>query len=179
MNEQLEFPQTHGIPRSTIIVRNGIAVSLIFIVLLLIRHMFRDKLMEQNNLMSVIYIIILLISVIITQIQVREKTYGGMLDFSKAFGTGMLLTLLVTAIFAVFNFIFYTFIAPDVMDEVRRMSEATLREKGMSDDQIEMGMKMTNFLTTPLGILLSTIVIYPLMGLIISALASIFTQRKR
>lgn len=99
------------------------------------------------------------------------------MSFSKAFGTGMLLALAVAVMFAVFNFIFYSFISPDTLDEARRMAETSMQEQGKTQEEIDMAMKITGFMFTPVGILLTTIIFYPLFGLLLSLLASLFTQR--
>lgn len=173
----MEDSKTVQIPRSKIIWRNAIAITLVFAVVLIVTDMFKDKMMEKNNLMSIMYMVLLFGTVILTQIQVREQSLGGIMSFSKAFGTGMLLALAVAVMFAVFNFIFYSFISPDTLDEARRMAETSMQEQGKTQEEIDMAMKITGFMFTPVGILLSTIIFYPLFGLLLSLLASLFTQR--
>lgn len=173
----MEDSKTVQIPRSEIIWRNAIAITLVFAVVLIVTDMFKDKMMEKNNLMSIMYMVLLFGTVILTQIQVREQSLGGIMSFSKAFGTGMLLALAVAVMFALFNFIFYSFISPDTLDEARRMAETSMQEQGKTQEEIDMAMKITGFMFTPVGILLSTIIFYPLFGLLLSLLASLFTQR--
>ncbi len=173
----MEDSKTVQIPRSKIIWRNAIAITLVFAVVLIVTDMFKDKMMEKNNLMSIMYMVLLFGTVILTQIQVREQSLGGIMSFSKAFGTGMLLALAVAVMFALFNFIFYSFISPDTLDEARRMAETSMQEQGKTQEEIDMAMKITGFMFTPVGILLSTIIFYPLFGLLLSLLASLFTQR--
>lgn len=173
----MEDSKTVQIPRSKIIWRNAIAITLVFAVVLIVTDMFKDKMMEKNNLMSIMYMVLLFGTVILTQIQVREQSLGGIMSFSKAFGTGMLLALAVAVMFAVFNFIFYSFISPDTLDEARRMAETSMQEQGKTQEEIDMAMKITGFMFTPVGILLTTIIFYPLFGLLLSLLASLFTQR--
>lgn len=175
----MEENSTPLVPRSKIIWRNAIALSLLFVVVLIITDMFREQMMDKSNLMSTIYMIILFAVIILTQIQVRENSYGGIMSFSKAFGTGMLLTLAVAGMFAVFNFIFYSFISPDVLGEAKTLAENTMKEQGKSQEEIDMAMKFTGFAFTPVGILVTTIIFYPIFGLILSLLASLFTQRNR
>lgn len=173
----MEDSKTVQIPRSKIIWRNAIAITLVFAVVLIVTDMFKDKMMEKNNLMSIMYMVLLFGTVILTQIQVREQSLGGIMSFSKAFGTGMLLALAVAVMFALFNFIFYSFISPDTLDEARRMAETSMQEQGKTQEEIDMAMKITGFMFTPVGILLTTIIFYPLFGLLLSLLASLFTQR--
>lgn len=173
----MEDSKTVQIPCLKIIWRNAIAITLVFAVVLIVTDMFKDKMMEKNNLMSIMYMVLLFGTVILTQIQVREQSLGGIMSFSKAFGTGMLLALAVAVMFALFNFIFYSFISPDTLDEARRMAETSMQEQGKTQEEIDMAMKITGFMFTPVGILLSTIIFYPLFGLLLSLLASLFTQR--
>lgn len=175
----MEDNNTTLVPRSKIIWRNAIALTLLFAVVLIITDMFREQMMEKTNLMSVIYMVILFGVIILTQIQVRDNALGGVMPFSKAFSTGMLLTLAVAAMFAVFNFIFYTLISPDVLSEAKDMAIQEMQTDGRSQEEIDMSMKFMGFAFTPVGILITTLIFYPLFGMLLSLLASLFTQRNR
>jgi hypothetical protein len=90
----------------------AIISAMTFIIVLLITHMFRDKLMEKNFLISALYFIILMIVIIAAQLQIRAKVYGGAIGFSQAFCSGLLVAVFSALIYGAFSFLFYQFIAP-------------------------------------------------------------------
>lgn len=157
----------------------SIMSTMIFIILLLITHIFRDQLMEKNFLMTFVYFIVLMIIVIIAQVQMRSKVYGGIMTYGQAFGSAMLVCVFSAVMYAIFAFIFYQFIAPGVLDEMLAYSEQQLREKGTSEDMIEQTMKITKIFMSPAGVLFSTLFGHMIMGTIAALLTSLFTQRQR
>jgi Protein of unknown function (DUF4199) len=174
-----QLDNTGGVSRSKLVVRNGIAVGLVFIVLLIVTDMFREQMMELNTIFSILYMVILLIGIIVTQNQVRDQSLGGKMMFSKAFGTGMLLVFLVTAIFVVFSALFYLVIAPDTLTEAKDLVYNQMREQEMSKEEIEMAMKFTAFMYTPGGILLMSSISYIFFGTILSLVGAAITSRNK
>ena len=55
----------------------------------------------------------MLAGIIITQMQVRDKSFMGTMNFSKGLGTGMLFTIYLTLIIVVFGLLFNTVIFPE------------------------------------------------------------------
>lgn len=92
-----------------------------------------------------------LVSLIVTQLEVRDKLYQGILPFDKAFGTAMMVVLMVTAIFSFFTLIFYLTIGTDVLAEMRTIAENSLREQGKTEEDIASRMTFTNRIFTPVG----------------------------
>lgn len=175
-NTTSQNPKTHT---AKIIRQNAISLSAVFIIILIVTHFLREQTKDIAQYFWLVYTMILFTGILITQIQVREKVNGGLISFGDAFSAGFKATLWVAVIFAVFNFIFYQFIFPEAKDEILQLTEQTMREDNMSEDEIEMGMKMTGFFVSPAGILISTMVMYPILGAIASLLAAIFTQRAK
>ncbi len=165
--------------RKNIIVRNGIIFVFILIIILLITHMFRDKMMEYTNTIAWIEYAMLLVAIIITQIQLRENVYGGKMLYGQAMGSGMLFVVLVTLAFSIFTLLFYLFIGPEILGEMEQIAENTLREQGKSEKEVEMAMAFSSRIFTPVGMFVLVIVGYLFVGAIMSAIASIFTQRSR
>ncbi len=157
----------------------SIMSAMIFIILLLITHMFREQMMDKNFLMTGIYFIVLIVIVIAAQIQIRSKVYGGVMTYGQAFGSGILVCVFSALMYAVFAFIFYQFIAPGVLDEMLAYTEQQLREKGTSEELIEQSMRFTKLFMSPVGVLFSTIFGHVFIGTIAALLASLFTQRQR
>lgn len=177
--EQLDNLTPERPSRKKYIWTYSIMSAMIFIILLLITHIFREQLMDKNFLMTGVYFIVLIIVVIMAQIQIRAKVYGGIMTYGQAFSSAMLVCVFSALMYAVFAFIFYQFIAPGVLDEMLAYTEQQMREKGTSEDMIERAMKFTKLFMSPVGVLISTIFGHMIMGTIAALLASLFTQRQR
>lgn len=172
-----ETPVSGG--RSKIVIRNGAVFALLLIIIMLITHMFRDSLSQHTQSIAWGEYVLLLIAIIITQLDVRGKVYNGKMLFGQAFSTGMLFVALVTAIFSVFTLVFYLAIGPDVLNEMKVIAENSLREKGLDEDQIRTQMQFSERIFTPVGMFIMVIIGYLFIGVIMSLLASLFTQRNR
>lgn len=179
MEEQNNNSQSPQTTAAKIIRQNAISLSAIFIIVLVVTYLFREQTKGIESYFWIAYAVMMLFGILYTQMQVRERINGGLITFGEAFGAGFKMSLWVALIFAVFNFIFYQFIFPEAQDEMLQLTEQSMREEGMSEDEIEMGMKMTGFFVSPLGILISTMVIYPILGAIGSLIAAAFTQRSK
>ena len=91
--------------RKNLIVRNALVLSGILIFVLLAAHFFGYG--HLSTRIAIGEYVLLLVSLIVTQLEVRDKLFAGALPFDKAFGTGMMMVFIVTAIFSVFTLLFY------------------------------------------------------------------------
>lgn len=179
MDEQFDLDKPQGTPRFKIISRNAGVFAMLLIIMLLMTHIFRETMMEKNTLISWVEYGLLLIAIIITQLQVRENSYNGIMPFGSAFNTGLIFTLLVAAIYSVFTLIFFIAIGPELLQDMRTIAENSLREKGMSDEEVQAGMKFVNMSFTPVGMFIMVLFGFSFFGVILTLIASLFTGRTR
>ncbi|MFI5171093.1 MAG: DUF4199 domain-containing protein [Chitinophagales bacterium] len=179
MEETIDIKPSDTKARTNIILRNGLLFVFILIIIMLITHMFRETMMEKSNQIAWIEYLMLLVAIIITQMQIRQKVYDGKMAYGQAFGSGMLFVALVAAVFSVFTLIFYLFIGPEVLNEMKVIAENTLREQGMDETEVKKRMDFTVKIFTPVGMFVVSLVGYLFVGTILSLIASIFTQRSR
>ncbi len=165
--------------RSNIIVRNGLIFAFLLIIIMMVTHMFREKIGDSVSNIAWGEYGLFLVAIIITQLDARSRVYNGIINFGQAFGTSMLFVVLVTAIFSVFTLIFYLFIGPEVLGEMVVIAENSLRDKGIAEDQIQAQMEFSRRIFTPVGMFIMAIVGYLFVGTIFSLLASLFTQRNK
>ncbi len=65
-----------GQPRNTIVWPNAVAISLIYIVIIILSNMFREQVMKLGTGLAIINGVIMLAGIIITQTQVRKEVYN-------------------------------------------------------------------------------------------------------
>jgi hypothetical protein len=109
-----------------------------------------------------------------------RKTLGKKDDFTygKALGLGVSASFFASLILALFTFILYNYIDPELIDKTLLHTEETLIESGLSDDMIEMQIEMARKLLTPIVLTISTIFSTVFTGLIIALISSIFLKKK-
>lgn len=165
--------------RKKIILRNGTVFVFVLIIIMLITHIFRATISDQAQNIAWGEYLLLLITIIVTQLDIRSKVYEGKMTFGQAFTSGMLFVAFVAAVFSVFTLVFYLAIGPEVLEEMVVIAENSLRERGMTEDQIDAQMAFSNRIFTPFGMFIMTIIGYLFVGAIMSLIASLFTQRQR
>jgi Protein of unknown function (DUF4199) len=162
--------------RKPIVVRNGIVLACLFIAILLIAHFY--DLGYLNERIAVGQFVLILVGVIVTQLDVRDKIFKGVLPFDRAFGTGMMVVLIVIAIFSAFTLIFYLTIGREVLVEMREIAENSLRVQGKTEEDIAEHMVFTNRSFTAGGMFVVSLIGGLFYGAIATLIASLFTQRR-
>ena len=176
-NHQME--EQTGTPRKNIVWRNAIAVSLIFIVIIIVNYMFREEFLKYATVIAIANGLILLAGIIVTQNQVRNLTYNGIMNFSKALGTGMMFVLFVTLITVVFGLLFNTVIAPDTLAEQKELTIQQMREREMSKEEIDQTLKFTGFIFKPMGAAIIGLLSNLFFGLLLSLIGSAVTSKSK
>ena len=109
----------------------------------------------------------------------RDDVLGGSISYGKAVGFGVLISLFASIIFGFFFYLLVTFIDPDYMANMMKAVEEMYLEKGMSEDQVEMAMKMVGKMQTPLLLMISSIFGFVLMGTFFSLITSAFIKKEK
>ncbi len=163
--------------RKPIIVRNAILFVMLLIAIMLGAHFAGDVIPISTTQIALIEYVLLLFAVLFTQLEVRAKIFDGLMPFNRAFSTGVIFVLIVMATFSVFTLIFYLFIAPEILSEMITIAENSLKSQGYTGEDLEDRMTFTRRIFTPFGMFLISLIGYLFFGLIMSLIASIFTQR--
>ena len=133
---------------------------------------------QENSPLRWLNLLILFLGLFIGTMQFRNKVNGGYLSFGEGFKTGFLTVLLITAITLIATIIDMEFLHPDFIDKILAQSRDSMN-KGMTEDQIEIGMHYTKMWTTPLMIILFTIIGSIIGGAIFSLITAALCTRKK
>jgi hypothetical protein len=109
---------------------------------------------------------------------VREEAKDKSLSYGKGVGTGVLISLYASLIFAIYTFVHFTFINPNFADYAIDMIRQKWVAAGMGDSQIEQAEKFTRFFYKPALMAIMTVPYLTFVGTIISLILSIFLKRK-
>lgn len=121
----------------------------------------------------------IMIGVIIFSIKTYRDNYlGGAISFGHALGTGVLVALFGSIIYAVYSYIFLSFIDATVIDKIMTAAEEDMINRGMSDEEIEQAMSFTRtFMANPALIAVVTVVSFTFFGFIFSLIISLFMKK--
>lgn len=111
---------------------------------------------------------------------VFKQTLGANDEFSygRALGLGVATSFFASLILALFVYVLFQYIDPDLISQTLQKTEEKLMESGLSDDMIEKQMEMQGKFIKPAIMAASTIFSKVFMGLIFSLITSIFLKKK-
>lgn len=121
--------------------------------------------------------IILIAGIVLATINFRDKINGGFISYGKAFLTGLYISLITGIVFALYSWVFYTYIHPDGIRELIELTEQAMVDRGMSDDMIDAQIEMSaKFMKMPL---LNVVAFVGMLfwGIIISLITSAFLKK--
>jgi hypothetical protein len=100
--------------------------------------------------------------------QKREKAYGGHMSYKQGFMSGLIMTLVITILSPLTQYITSTIITPDFFTHAINYAVA---EGKMSQTKAEDYFSLTNYVK-------QTILFTPVMGIVTTAIVAIFVKRK-
>ncbi len=161
---------TTSVTTTSVGLRYGLLTGLISIIISL--GLFAAHL-EQSPLRFVTFLV-LAGGMVLAMRYFKDNNYGFM-SFGQGMGIGVVLSLVVGALSAIFSYVYMNIIDPDVV--VRMMDKArTDMEAGgnLSDEQIDQGMAMAGkFMNGPIMmafVLLGSVLMGALLALVVSAI---------
>ncbi|NOR75952.1 MAG: DUF4199 family protein [Draconibacterium sp.] len=136
--------------------------------------------MGFNKIAGYASIAILVIGVVIIQISYK-KQQDNILTYGQGVGVAVISMLSVGVISMVYTYLLYAVIDPDYYQQfllfMEEQTMATLLDREMSEDQIQMSLDMQQKFQTPVilagGALINTVIV----GLIVSLISSIFIKK--
>jgi Protein of unknown function (DUF4199) len=154
---------------------NGLILGLIGIVYTLVLY-FLD-LSTNRNLGYVFFIVQIFILFFLVR-SYRDNYLYGYITFGKALGAGVIICLYYSIIMAIFSYILYKFIDTGLINKMLAMSEDAGLKKGLSQEQIDLGMKFTRKIMTPPVLSFFSLLFGVFFGTIMSLIVAIFVRKE-
>lgn len=119
---------------------------------------------------------ILLAGIIIGTLAYRNEYLGGYISYGRALGYGTLTIFFASVIHAIFGYIFYNYLAPDALEQLRIAAEVQILEvnPNIADQELDLAMKFVS----PGLLAVSSILSYTFIGFIISLITSASLKKK-
>jgi len=131
-----------------------------------------------NRSLGWIFFVVIIIGLFIGIKSYRDKYQNGFITYGRSLGTGVIIMLYYSIISAIFTYILYKFIDPNLTDKILALTEEQLVERGLGEGMIEQSMQMQKKIMTPLVMSLGVIVNGVLFGTIFSLIISLFTKKE-
>jgi Protein of unknown function (DUF4199) len=118
----------------------------------------------------------LLVSIVVLIMAMKEfkSANGGFMSYGQGLGIGAMIGGISGVISGIFSYIYLKFIDTTHMETVKNFQISKMEEQGMSQDQIDAGMKYADMFTGPATILafsvIGGVIFYFIISLIISAI---------
>jgi len=109
----------------------------------------------------------------------RDQDLNGYITYGRSLGTGVLIGLFGGIITGFFTVLMFTVIDPGMAQKIMDAAQQRMVDKGMAEDQIEMGMKWTRKFMSPAILFVFSIVGSAFMALIFSLIISVFTKKEQ
>lgn len=154
---------------------NGLIMGLIGIVYSLVMYFFD---LTLNSVQKWIFVALQFVILYFLVKMYRDNYKHGLLSYGEALGAGMIIFLYYSIIAAIFMYILYTLIDPNMVDKQMVMAEEELLKRGIPQDQIDISMNVTEKLMIPAVQAPFSIIINMFYGLIISLIVAAFVRKE-
>lgn len=156
---------------------NGLFIGAAMIVYTLILYLSG---LPRDNWLQYLSYLIMLIGVVMSIKQWRDKYNNGFLSYGQSFSNGFLTLLFSGILTSLYAFVFFQFIAPGEIAKMMEMAEEKMLESNpnMSDADLEMAMKWTSMMMKPWVMAIWGLVGTTIVALILSAIVSIFMKKE-
>jgi len=154
---------------------NGLILGLIGIVYTMVFY-FLD--LTTNRLQGWVFLLILIVILFLLVKSFRDNYRYGLITFGQAFGAGMIIFLYYAIISAVFAYILYAIIDPNLIDKQLAFTEGEMMKRGLPQEAVDMSMSMQRKIMKPA--IMAPISIFGNMfyGLIMSLIVAAFVRKE-
>ncbi|MBT3207654.1 MAG: DUF4199 domain-containing protein [Bacteroidetes bacterium] len=134
--------------------------------------------MNLNPKMQYLSYAVIAATLYLTMKSYRDNYQKGFITYSKALGTGTLISFFASILNAFYVYIFHTVIDTEAIQKMKDMQIEELLNNGMSEDDVEMIISTSQVWMTPLVFTITTIIGVTFIGFILSLLISIFIKKE-
>ncbi|WP_184549704.1 DUF4199 domain-containing protein [Mucilaginibacter sp. FT3.2] len=116
---------------------------------IIITYAFQFLNLDINSKIRWVNYLVFIAFLCLTQKEYRDQL-GGYMTFGEGFLSGFLYSVFLGALTAVFTYIYFAILSPDMISKILAASEAKLSSDGLSPEQKDQAMSMTSkFVTAP------------------------------
>jgi hypothetical protein len=104
---------------------------------------------------------------------------GGYMSFGEGFLAGFLYSLFLGLLSAVFIYVYYKFLSPEMLQKILDSTRAELEKKDMSPEQIDKAMEVTSKVFGPVILTIVSFIISLLLGTVVALIGAAVFKKDR
>ena len=145
--------------------------SLIYVIVaIFLTYVYQFLNVDQTSGVKYINYIPLIAFMLLAQKEYKDQL-GGYLTFGQGFLTGFKYSVIIGVLMAIFMYIYWTLLSPQIFQEILDQTKAKLEAQGnLTDDQIKMGMTFTTAGIFSVSILIGSLIFGSIISLIGAAI---------
>lgn len=159
---------------------SGIAVkwSLIYLVTsIVITYLFQFLNTDPESPVKYISFLPFIAFLFLTQKEYRDLL-GGYMNFGQAFTAGFLFAIISGVMVAIFIYLYFALLSPEMVERSLSATQAKLSEKGLSQDQIDKALSITKKYFPVFGAV-GSIIFSAFAGVIVSLIGAAIFKKER
>ena len=132
-----------------------------------------------NRALGLISILIIIIGLVLGVKSFRDDARGGIMSYGQGVGAGTIIGLYAGIIGAIFTYLLYTFIDPDLTGKLLTFTEERFIESGrVPEEMIDTIMEQQKKFMAPWIMSIGAVLNYVFFGVVVSLIASIFLKKE-
>lgn len=153
----------------------GLVLGVALVVISLILY-----LVEQQKEVAGIVIgsVALIAGIVMVQLDYRNKKLGGYITYGKAVKIAFLTMIFAGIIVASYTYVYHSYINTNDLLETKTEKIQDIYNKGYDAATEEQAIKYIEMSTTPLTSAIGVVIFYPILGVIIALISSIFIKKE-
>lgn len=132
--------------------------------------------MIGNTWVSVVGGVITIVLMVLAHKEFKELG-NGFMSYSQGLGLGTLMVVISSAVSSLFTYVYVKFINLGYTQELLDLQRMNMEDQGLSDDQIDAAMGMTEKFMTPEIMFAMGIIVGILIGFILALIVSAITKK--
>lgn len=161
---------------TSVAIRYGLIVGIISVIYSLLLNI--TELSFTQKYLSWLSFIILVVGIYLAHNHFKRENTGFM-TYGQGLGIGTMLSGIVGLLSGIFTYIYVKFIDNGFMERMQEMQVEELEKRGMSDEQIEQALKMSEAMTSPEMLVVWAIVGTLIFGFLLSLVIAAITKHTR
>jgi hypothetical protein len=132
---------------------------------------------KTQQMLGMLTLIPLLGVLIFAQIQHKQKDLGGYMSYARGIGVAAIMGLTVGILSAIYNYVLFTFIAPDLLEQI--MEKTMEAAENQTEEQLEQTVKMMRMFMNPVVMSVTELLGKEFALVVLGLITSIFTRKER
>ncbi len=164
--------QKYGLIGAMILIVVGLAMNLSGLI------DYTQKGGTGNTIASILQYGIIITIVVLAIKTHRDDDLGGYITLGRSLSVGMLTGLIIGIITAIWAYVYFGFIDPGLVDQIREMAHDKALEGGTTEEQLEQAAGIMNFFTSPAFFAVASLIGTLLISFVVSLIGGAVMKKE-